>query len=124
MASVEKGPLKRTGLKCTSLARPLAPMMEMAWSMPPLSVPTYFSHAAVNAATSCAAQGASQGQGPGLLLSGATLARRKRPRTAAARQDVKLETQQAHACMQMRHTGRLCVALMSTHARTNCGSAI
>ena len=56
--------MQRTGLKCTSLARPLAPMMEMAWSMPPLSVPTYFSHAAVNAATSYAAPGAKSGQGP------------------------------------------------------------
>ena len=42
----------RTGLKWTSLASPFWPMMEMAWSMPPDSVPTYFSHAAVNAATS------------------------------------------------------------------------
>ena len=42
-----------TGLKCTSLARPFSPMMEMAWSMPPDSVPTYFSHFAVNSAMRC-----------------------------------------------------------------------
>ena len=42
-----------TGLKWTSLARPLSPMMEMAWSMPPDSVPTYFSHLAVNSAMRC-----------------------------------------------------------------------
>ena len=43
-----------TGLKCTSLARPFSPMIEIAWSMPPDSVPTYFSHFAVNSAMRCA----------------------------------------------------------------------
>lgn len=42
-----------TGLNSTSLAMPGAPMMEMAWSMPPDSVPTYFSQLAVKVATSC-----------------------------------------------------------------------
>lgn len=42
-----------TGLKWTSLARPSSPIIEMAWSMPPDSVPTNFSHSAVNCATSC-----------------------------------------------------------------------
>ena len=43
----------RTGLNSTSLAMPFWPMMEMAWSMPPDSVPTYFSQDAVNVASSC-----------------------------------------------------------------------
>ncbi len=38
-----------------SLATPAWPMMEMAWSMPPDCVPTYFSHSAAKCATSCAA---------------------------------------------------------------------
>ena len=41
-----------TGLNSTSLAMPGAPMMEIAWSMPPDSVPTYFSQLAVKVATS------------------------------------------------------------------------
>ena len=47
------GVLKRTGLNSTSIAVPGLAMMEMAWSIPPDSVPTYFSHFAVNVATSC-----------------------------------------------------------------------
>ena len=46
-----------TGLNSTSLAMPGAPMMEIAWSMPPDSVPTYFSQLAVKVATSCNAAG-------------------------------------------------------------------
>lgn len=42
-----------TGLNSTSFAMSRAPMMEIAWSMPPDSVPTYFSHTAVKVATSC-----------------------------------------------------------------------
>ena len=52
--------LPRTGLNSTSLAMPCWPMMEIAWSMPPDSVPTYFSQDAVNVATSCAAANPTQ----------------------------------------------------------------
>ncbi len=45
----------RAGLKEMSLATPAWPIMEMAWSMPPDCVPTYFSHSAAKCATSCAA---------------------------------------------------------------------
>mmetsp|Transcript_9183 Transcript_9183/g.22719 ORF Transcript_9183/g.22719 Transcript_9183/m.22719 type:complete len:270 (+) Transcript_9183:779-1588(+) len=41
-----------TGLKSISLAKPRSPMIEMAWSMPPDIVPTYFSHSRANSAIS------------------------------------------------------------------------
>ena len=49
----EEGRRARTGLNSTSLAMPFCPMMEMAWSIPPDSVPTYFSQVAVKVASSC-----------------------------------------------------------------------